>query len=60
MNNIKNEIIKEIQQIYIDCPECEYLTDDEQYICTLCWCEGGNGKINVYNYIKEKELWKIY
>lgn len=56
---MEDEIINEIKLIYIDCIECEGITDDEQYTCTLCWCEGGNGKINVFNYIKEKELWKI-
>lgn len=57
---MEDEIINKIKSIYIDCIECEYITDDEEYTCTLCWCEGGNGKINVFKYIKEKELWKIY
>ena len=53
LNVMENEILNEIKLVYIDCPECEGLTDDEQYTCTTCWCEGGNGRINIFDYIKE-------
>jgi hypothetical protein len=36
---MENENLNEIKLVYIDCPECEGLTDDEQYTCTTCWCE---------------------
>jgi hypothetical protein len=42
MTNLQQEIFNDIKQIKIDCPECKW-TDDDQYTCTTCWCEGGNG-----------------
>jgi hypothetical protein len=53
MNDIIDEIVNGINDLQIDCPDCEYMSDDEQYTCTTCWCEGGNGRINVVQWIKE-------
>jgi hypothetical protein len=57
MNEIEREILDRIEVVIrdltIDCPECEYMEDD-QYTCTTCWCEGGNGKLRVSDYIKIK------
>jgi len=53
LNKMEDEILNEIKSVYIDCPACEGLTDDEQYTCTTCWNEGGNGRINVFDYIKD-------
>jgi hypothetical protein len=53
MNDIIEEIVNGINDLQIDCPDCEYMSDDEQYTCTTCWCEGGNGRINVVQWIKE-------
>jgi DNA-directed RNA polymerase subunit RPC12/RpoP len=50
---MQEEILREIKSLYIDCPECTGFTDDEQYTCTTCWCQGGDGRINVFDYIKE-------
>jgi hypothetical protein len=50
---VKEEILREIKSLYIDCPECTGFIDDEQYTCTTCWCQGGDGRINVFDYIKE-------
>jgi len=47
------EILSEIKQIEISCPDCKYMYDDDQYTCTTCWCEGGGGKINVFQWLKE-------
>ena len=33
--------------IEIDCPDCEGMVDDEQYTCTTCWCQGGDGVLKV-------------
>ena len=52
-NKMKDEILNQIKSTYIDCPACEGLTDDEQYTCTTCWYQGGNGRINIFDYIKE-------
>ena len=56
MNEIQEEILKEIsyslRDIKVDCPACKYM-DDDQYTCTTCWKEGGNGKINAIEYLKE-------
>lgn len=52
---IKNEILSriksEVKYIYIDCPECENMYDD-QYQCGTCGCSGGYGKIPITDYIK--------
>ena len=50
-----SEIISDIQDLRIDCPYCKYMTDDEQYTCTTCWHEGGNGTINVFEWLKEHQ-----
>jgi hypothetical protein len=51
---VKEEIIDRInstlRDLTIDCPECEGMEDD-QYTCTTCWCEGGDGKIRISEYI---------
>lgn len=52
LNEIQREILDEIKAIQIDCPECKYIGDD-QYTCTTCWYQGGDGRINVLNWIKE-------
>lgn len=49
---MNEEILEEIKTLEIDCPECLYM-DDDQYQCTTCWCGGGNGKINVFEYLSE-------
>lgn len=46
----KKEILNDIKHIEVDCPDCRWMEDD-QYTCTTCWCEGGNGKINVMEWI---------
>lgn len=49
------EDVKEYSKYAIDCAECEGLTDDEQYTCTKCWCEGGNGKLHFNDIFKLQE-----
>lgn len=44
-----NEVIKYLK---IDCPDCESMYSDNQYTCTTCWCEGGQGKLNLLDYVK--------
>ena len=52
MNN-SIEIIDRIKLVEINCPDCEDFYGDDQYTCDTCWCEGGQGKINVYEWLKE-------
>lgn len=52
MNSLQEEILRNIKSVYVDCPDCESVYDDEQYTCTTCWCEGGHGKINVFEWLK--------
>lgn len=47
-------ILERIKELEIDCPDCEDLDMDDQYTCVTCWCEGGNGRLNVMDYLKEK------
>lgn len=56
-----NDIMRDIKNLYIDCPDCKYM-DDDQYTCTTCWCQGGNGRINVINWLNERKYLtnKIY
>jgi len=50
--SFSKEIVKEIKNLEIDCPDCKYM-EDRQYTCTTCWCEGGNGHINVGEWIAQ-------
>lgn len=49
--NIQDEILDSIKRLEVDCPECEYI-DDDQYSCGTCDGQGSGGKINVYDYLK--------
>ena len=56
--NIEKEILERISRVEIDCPDCEWVEDD-QYTCTTCWNQGGNGRINVSTWLKEQEYKKL-
>ena len=58
MKEILIRIFEKIEQMYIDCPDCENMTSDDQYTCTTCWNMGGDGKINILSYLKENKLLK--
>jgi len=47
---MKEEILEEIKTLEIDCPECKWMEDD-QYQCTTCEWGGGDGKINVFQFL---------
>ena len=59
MSDLREEILdrvtEAIRYLYIDCPDCESMTDDDQYTCTTCWQEGGNGRLNVSDYVNVVE-----
>ena len=38
--------------VTVDCPDCECIYD-EQFTCTTCWNQGGNGKISVEEIIDD-------
>jgi len=50
------ELLEEIQdrisRHYVNCPDCEDVYSDDQYTCTTCWNQGGQGEINVLDFIK--------
>ena len=48
-----DEILERFKKLTIDCPDCEFMYDDDQYQCAICGCEGGQGKINVFQYLTE-------
>ena len=48
----KVEIIKKFNSV--ECEDCKWMEDD-QYTCTTCWCEGGNGTLNVMDCFKKQE-----
>jgi hypothetical protein len=52
MNMLEKEILDRIEKVSIDCPDCDYLMEDDQYTCTTCWCTGGNGRLGVLEWIK--------
>lgn len=50
-----NKRIKELlEDLEINCPDCGGI-DDEQYTCTTCWCQGGEGKIKVLLFLRENK-----
>ena len=53
MNEIQQEILETVRRLKIDCPACASIGDDDQYTCTTCWNEGGNGKIDVLAWVAE-------
>ena len=53
MNDLQKEILSDIKHLEVDCPDCHNMDSDEQYTCTTCWCEGGRGKINVFQWLKD-------
>jgi len=55
MTDLEKEIVRAIKSAIIDCPDCDHIGGDDydQYTCTTCWYQGGGGKINVFEYIKE-------
>lgn len=59
MNELREEILNRvndaIRNTQIDCPDCENMYSDDQYTCTTCWCEGGQGKLDITDYIEIKK-----
>lgn len=58
LEDIDEETLDKIKNLEVDCPECESMFSDDQYTCTTCWCEGGGGKINVFEYLKDNNHFK--
>lgn len=55
MDDIDEEILDRISDLTVSCPECECMYSDDQYQCGTCWSQGGQGRINVLNYLKENK-----
>jgi hypothetical protein len=51
LDRVRREVQERLYGAQVDCPECESMEDD-QYTCTTCWCEGGNGRLRVSEYLK--------
>jgi len=47
MEELENRIRECLCRTYIECPDCEDMYSDDQYTCTTCWCEGGQGTIKI-------------
>lgn len=54
-NYIHNEIIERISGVYVPCPECENM-DDEQYGCGTCNGQGSSGHVNILDWVKAEAL----
>tara|TARA_R110002126_G_scaffold89764_2_gene214308 strand:- start:794 stop:973 length:180 start_codon:yes stop_codon:yes gene_type:complete len=52
MMDDEDEILEQLKEATIECPECQHI-EDEQYTCTTCWSQGGNGRLSVFEYLKE-------
>lgn len=50
---VKELVISVLKETYILCPDCKDMYTDNQYTCTTCWCEGGQGTLNVFTVLKE-------
>jgi len=46
------EVLDNNPNVVIDCPDCEGYSDDDQYTCTTCWCQGGRGKLSLRSFAK--------
>lgn len=44
------EVVENIKDLSIDCPVCAPYCEDDQYTCTVCWGQGGYGRIGVLAY----------
>ena len=53
--DIHSEIITRISKLTVECPDCEDVYDD-QYTCTTCFSQGGNGNIDVLEYLENVGL----
>ena len=53
--SVLKEVVSQFKELTIVCPDCEWMFSDEQYTCTTCWCEGGHGNLNIYNYLERFE-----
>lgn len=49
---VPDSILPEIKDLYVDCPECASISDD-QYSCCTCNGQGQGGKINVFQWLSE-------
>lgn len=56
MNEIQGIITERISQLTVDCPVCEDMYSDDQYSCSTCGCQGGQGTIYVVDYYKERKV----
>lgn len=45
-------MINILMESFVDCPNCEGIEDD-QYTCSVCYSEGGDGEINVFEWLAE-------
>ncbi len=48
---VPNQVKSSLESLTIECPDCKDYEDD-QYTCTECWCQGGNGKISVLEFLR--------
>lgn len=55
LSEIEQEVMNRIYDLEVDCPECESMEDD-QYHCTMCGNQGGYGRLNVHDFLKERKL----
>lgn len=55
MNYLDKEIFNRISNLEVDCPDCEHVFGDDQYTCTTCWSQGGEGKLNVIEFLMSTE-----
>jgi DNA-directed RNA polymerase subunit RPC12/RpoP len=54
-SGIVNEMLYALNNVSVNCPECRCLSDDDQYTCTSCWKEGGNGQLSFSEVFQEAE-----
>lgn len=50
----KEFIIEKLKELTTYCPECSNVKNND-YKCPTCHCEGGDGEINVFTYLKENK-----
>lgn len=48
-----NLLLERINSAVIECPFCEDMYGYEDYTCAHCMCQGGQGHINIIEYLQK-------
>ena len=58
-NEILDRIYEELRFVTVPCPECEDIDDDQYTFMTCDYTQGGDGVINVVEWLKARNRIKL-